>query len=350
MMSIESILTTIHNGFDEWNRKKAFSGVYSVATAEQILFEKACGFRNRSEQLANEPTTAFAIASGTKLFTGLAVCKLIGEGKLSLTDRIWDILPMDLKRIDKRVTLQHLLTHTSGIGDYIDEEAPDSYDAIIALSHKYPVYLWNDLAYYLPMFDSLPPKFAPGARFGYSNAGFVLLGLAVESAGGQSYQGYVTERIIAPNGLNHTGFYRMDRLPHNTALGYLEDGDTGEWYANIFHMPVIGGADGGLFTCAADLNKLWRSLFAGNILSPHMLEVFLTPHVPRGKEEDGQHYGLGVYQHRKDGQVAYYAVGGDFGVDFFTAYFPREGIVASALGNTEMNTWPLLEQLFGILL
>ncbi|MCL2812594.1 MAG: beta-lactamase family protein [Clostridia bacterium] len=346
----KNIADIIQKNFAEWNKEEAFSGVYSVAAADTLLFEKACGHRNRPERLPNELSTAFAIASGTKLFTGLAVCKLIDEGKLSLEDRIWDILPMDLNNIDKRVTLQHLLTHTSGIGDYIDEEAPGSYEALIALNHKYPVYLWNSLSYYLPMFDSLAPKFTPGARFGYSNAGFVLLGLAVESASGQRYQEYVTEHIITPNRLEHTGFYRMDRLPANTALGYIQDEDSGEWYANIFSMPVIGGADGGLFTCAADLDKLWRSLFVGKILSPQMLERFLTPHVVAGSEGDNIHYGLGVYQYRKGGQTAYYAVGGDFGIDFFTAYFPREGIVASALGNTEMNTWPLLKLLFEILL
>ena len=82
-----------------------------------VIFEKCCGFRNRSEKLANKKDTAFGIASGTKLFTGLAVCKLIDENKLALEDKLRDVLlSHDLGEIDREVMIYHLLTHTSGIG------------------------------------------------------------------------------------------------------------------------------------------------------------------------------------------------------------------------------------------
>ena len=162
-----------------------FSGVFSVSDNKGILFEKCCGFRNRSENLLNNIDTAFGIASGTKLFTGLGVCKLIDDKKLSLDDKLCDILPYDLGQIDKRVTIFHLLTHTSGIGDYIDEEADSGdEDQLQALYNKYPVYLWERLEYYLPMTTPIPAKFEPGARYGYSNSGFVLLGLIIEAVSG----------------------------------------------------------------------------------------------------------------------------------------------------------------------
>ncbi|MPM90994.1 hypothetical protein SDC9_138119 [bioreactor metagenome] len=108
-------------------------------------------------------------------------------------------------------------------------------------------------------------------------------------------------------------------------------------------MPVLGGSDGGLYTCAEDLDRLWRALFAGRILSESMLQAFLKPWATRGA---GRSYGLGVYRYGDGDNIAYYAVGGDFGVDFFTAYFPKQMISASALGNTEVNTYPLLNALF----
>jgi len=220
--------------WNNWGNADSFSGVFSVSCEQGVVFEKCCGHRNRSENLANNSKTAFGIASGTKLFTGLAVCKLIDEGKLSLDSKLWDLLPYDLGQIDKSITVFHLLTHTSGTGDYIDEEADDSIEQMQALYNQYPVYLWERLEYYLPMITPLPPKFEPGTRFSYSNAGFVMLGLVIEAVSGLPYQQYVKENIIEPRKLEHTGFYRMDSLPANTAFGYVQDDDTGEWRTNVF--------------------------------------------------------------------------------------------------------------------
>ena len=330
--------------WSEWPDAGKFSGVFSVSGERGILFEKCCGFRNQSEKLENNRNTTFGIASGTKMFTALAVCKLIDDKKLRLEDRLCDVLQHDLGQIDRRVTIFHLLTHTSGVGDYLDEESPDWINQLQALYDKYPVYLWEHLEYYLPMITPLPPKFEPGARFGYSNAGYILLGLAIEAVSGISYQQFVKEAIISPLKLVHTGFYRMDQLPANTALGYMQDEKTGSRRTNIFSLPVIGGSDGGLFTCAGDLDKLWRAVFSGKIISDKMTRSFLMSHVTRGALKS---YGLGVYRYEHGENLVYYAVGGDFGVDFFTAYFPKHKIVFSALGNSHINTFPLFKAICG---
>lgn len=335
----------IEKNFAEWNRKNDFSGVFAVSDEAGLMFQKVSGYRNRSERLPNIDSTAFGIASGTKLFTGLAVCKLIDENRLSLSDKVWDILPFDLGGIDKRVTIHHLLIHTSGIGDYLDEEAPDSYEKEQELCSQYPIYQWENLKYYLQMITPLSPKFEPGARFGYSNAGFIILGLVIEAISKYPYQEYVKSEIIQQCGLDNTGFYRTNALPFNTAFGYVLDKNTNEWESNIFKLPIIGGSDGGLYTCAKDLDTLWRALFAKKILSERMLETFLSAQVNR---KDRYSYGLGVYRYGTQDEIIYYAVGSDFGVDFFTAYFPKTQTVASALGNTEKNTWLLLERLLSL--
>jgi len=337
----------IEKTWASWNDAHLFSGVFSVANEQGILFEKCCGFRNKSEDLPNDRNTAFGIASGTKLFTGLAICKLIDAGKLSLDDKLWDIVPFDLGQINKQISIHHLLTHTSGIGDYIDEENPNAVEQMLALYKQYPVYLWERLEYYLPMITPLPQKFEPGVRFGYSNAGFVLLGLVVEAITGIPYQQFVSEEMIRPLNLLHTGFYRMDALPANTALGYTESAMPGQWQTNAFCMPIVGGSDGGLYTCAQDLSILWRAVFACCLFSEKTLQPFLKKQVVRSEKKS---YGLGVYRYDNGTDTAYYALGGDFGVDFFTAYFPQKGIVASALGNTEINTFPLLDALFSVIL
>ncbi len=328
--------------WENWNDANKFSGVFLSADEKGVIFEKCSGFRNRSEELPNKKDTAFGIASGTKLFTGLAVCKLIDKGLISLDDKIWDILPYDIGVINKNVSVFHLLTHTSGIGDYLDEEAPDSYLQEQELCNKYPVYLWESLDYYLKMIVHLPQKFDPGTRFSYSNAGFIMLGLVIEAVSGKSYQQFVEDEIISPLKLQHTGFYRMDSLPKNAALGYTGDSVSGKIITNIFRLPVIGGSDGGLFTCADDMDKLWRLLFAGEILSEDILKDFLKAQVVRSKEKS---YGLGVYRYEGKKTAAFYAVGADFGVEFFSVYIPEDKLAITALGNTEGNVFFMLDRI-----
>jgi len=332
--------------WNEWTSDNDFSGIISIMDEHNIIFEQCCGFRNINEKLPNNRHTAFGIASGTKLFTGLAICKLIDEGKLSLDDRVWDLLPFDLGKIPKEVNILHLLTHTSGIGDYIDEETPNSYEQLKQLYDNYPVYRWESLEYYLPMTTYLEPKFEVGSRFGYSNSGFVILGLVIEAVSHLSYQQYVVENIIKKCGLKHTGFYRSDNLPENSAYGYIYDSNTDEWRTNIFYMPVIGGADGGLFTCVDDINFLWRIVMADGLFSNDMKNTFLKQHVKmNNNQEDNRYYGLGVYIRNYENNPQYYAVGGDFGVEFFSVYFPKSQIVTSVLANTESNISSLFKQL-----
>ena len=93
----------IRDIFNKWNENGDFSGVFSASGADGVIFERACGYRNKAEKLPNKIDTAFAIASGTKFFTALSVCKLIDGRFLNLHDRVWDLLPYDLKMIDKAV-------------------------------------------------------------------------------------------------------------------------------------------------------------------------------------------------------------------------------------------------------
>jgi len=330
----------------KWNAAGDFSGVLSVTGPDGVIYQEASGYRNRAEALPNRPDTAFAIASGTKLFTALSVCKLIDCGYISLNDRICDLISHDLKSINKKITVFHLLTHTSGVGDYIDEEtAPDSSGILMLYEHR-PVHKWEPLSYYLPMFCELPQKFEPGERYGYSNAGYILLGLVVEGVAGQAYRQYVDENVFFPLALSHTGFYRMNSLPGNTAYGYVYNEERKEYETNVLYMPVIGGSDGGAFTCAADIAKVWQAIFANRIFSADMVRQFSTPHAAISETE---YCGLGVFVRREGGRLAYCSVGGDIGADYFSAYFPRPKIVASALGNTQKNTFPLFERFFDIM-
>jgi CubicO group peptidase (beta-lactamase class C family) len=338
---------SIQDIFEKWlnGQEVEFSGLFFVSNTDGVIYQHLDGYRNKAEELPNNVDTVFGIASGTKLFTGLAVCKLIDSGKLSLEAKLADLLPYDLGQIDERVTVFHLLTHTSGVGDYIDEESDDSEVQLQELYDKYPVQLWTRLEYYLQMITPLPPKFEPGERYGYSNSGYILLGLVIEAVSGVQFQQFLQEVIFEPLNLTHTGFFRMDSLPASTALGYIHDEETDEWRTNIFSLPIVGGSDGGLFTCAGDMDKLWRSVISYDFLSVDMTNAFLKSQVTI--DEDGETYGLGVYQYSNDGKLAHFAVGGDSGVGFCTAYIPKTGVVMSCFSNTG---WLKFYNLIGALL
>ena len=339
----------IQDTITEWleKRDKVFSGVISASNADGIIFSQAFAHRNKAEELPNTPETVFGIASGTKLFTGLAICKLIDEKKLSLGDKLWDLLSYDLGQIDKRVTVYQLLTHTSGVGDYVDEDSDDIEEDLERLYNTYPAQLWDNLPYYLQMITPLAPKFDPGARYSYSNSGYVLLGLVVEAVSGVSYHEFVRENIIKPAALMRTDFYPSNALPYNAAIGYMEGEQEGSWRTNIFSLGVIGGSDGGIYSCAQDFDRLWRAVFSHKILSEEMTKLFLESHV---EIEDEKSYGLGVYHLKEDGKTVHFVVGGDSGVGFFSAYYPGSEIVVSGFSNTGWinGTYGLIGEVFEV--
>jgi CubicO group peptidase (beta-lactamase class C family) len=314
----------ILQAFDAWLAEHAdFSGVLYAADEGGEIASAARG--------GNRVNTSFAIASGTKLFTAIAVCKLAETGKFSLDAQIGGLLSFDLGEINPRITVRQLLTHTSGVGDYVDEEDENFDEKMAAMYAAHPPAEWVNMDYYRQFITPLPAKFAPGLRFCYSNSGYVLLGLIVEAASGRGFQDFVADEIITPLGLAGTGFYRTDALPPHAAAGY-ENGKP-----NTDAIPVIGGADGGIFSCAADIDTLWRALFANRLLSPAMTDILLTPHVIA--EEDSEDDTTdstcpGLFHFRKKTHTFYYSIGADAGVGYLSGYYPRTRTVVSMFSNT----------------
>ncbi|MCL1786650.1 MAG: beta-lactamase family protein [Defluviitaleaceae bacterium] len=319
---IESIFAT-------WKDADIFSGVISLSDKTGVIYEKVQDFRNRGEQLPNQVDTAFGIASGGKLFTAAAICQLIDQGKLSLDSKIGDILPQDLKNIDKNITVFQLLTHSSGIADYLEFDDDKAAERQFYIDH--PVSQWTSNAFYLPFFNEKPSVFEPGSKMDYSNSNYILLALMIEAVSGEDYHRYITEHIIKPLDLTRTGFHATNNLPGNTAVGYTWDVNIEAYVGNNFLLPIIGAGDGGLYTTAGDMVKFWTGLFAGKLFSQEMLTQFLTPRVVF-EDIDG-HIGLGVFITEKDGETIYWHDGSDYGVGFHSAYCPATGKVLTILSN-----------------
>lgn len=313
-----------------------FSGVVRSDRGERIELARAYGLAHRGFEIANQVDTRFAIASGAKGFTALAVVSLIEEGVLELSTPARSVLGHDLPLIDDGVTVEQLLAHRSGIGDYLDEEAgTEVADYVMPV----PVHELATTEDYLAVLDGYPSKFAPGERFAYSNGGYVVLALIAERTSGVPFHELVEQRVCRPAGMMDTEYLRSDELPARTALGYVEC--DGAWRTNVFHLPVRGSGDGGIYSTAADVHALWRAFVAGRIVSTEWVAEMVRPRsvVPR----QSMRYGLGFWLHASTDAVV--LEGCDAGVSFRSLHDRRAHVTVTVISNTAEGAWPIARYL-----
>jgi CubicO group peptidase (beta-lactamase class C family) len=307
-----------------------FSGVVRVDGPDGVELERAYGLAQRGYGIANEVETRFAIASGAKGLTALAVMSLVEDGTLELATTARSVLGPDLPLVDDGVTVEHLLAHRSGIGDYYDEDVALDVSAYVL---PVPVHELATTEEYLAVLEGHPTKFPPGERFSYSNGGYVVLALIAERASGIPFHDLVRERVTGPAGMADTEFLRSDELPGRTALGYLQI--DGAWRTNVLHLPVRGSGDGGVYTTAKDVDALWRALFAGVIVPRGRVEEMTRP---RSDVPPKRRYGLGFWLHGTSDTVL--LVGSDAGVSFYSGSDPHSGKGFAVLSNTSDGAWP----------
>lgn len=303
--------------------ERSFSGIVTVDVGDRTVLERSYGFAHRALGVPNSSTTRFAVASGSKSFTALAIMQQVVSGTLRLQDPVRRFLGDDLPLIDDGVTIEQLLTHTSGIGDYLDEDNDwDPADYVLPV----PVHTLETAESFLPILDGFPSKHEPGARFTYCNGGYIVLAIVLERITGRQFQDVVDTAVIAPAGLTSTAYLRSDELPGDAALGYLHpDGDR----SNVLHLPVRGNGDGGAYTTAADLHRFWRALHAGAIVPSDVVTEMTRPRslVP----EEDLRYGIGFWLHPDDPATV---MGGfDAGVAFRSTHDPATCTTATVLSN-----------------
>ncbi|MBM7787506.1 serine hydrolase domain-containing protein [Tenggerimyces flavus] len=318
---------------DQLARDTDFSGVVWIDRAGQVELSNAYGFANRAYRVPNTVDTRFGIASGSKGFTALAVFSLVGDGALALDTTARSLLGKDLPLIADDVTVEHLLTHSSGIGDYLDEEADlEITDYLMGAAHEL-----TTTEAFLPLLDGHPTKFRAGERFGYCNGGFVVLALLAERASGVGYHDLVRERVLRPAGMTRTDFLRSDELPADAAVGYLPLDGTDR--SNVFHLPVLATGDGGIHTTAADMSTFWRAFFAGDIVGP--VEEVVRPR--RDVPDQSRRYGLGFWLHPTTDTVM--LTGYDAGASFKSTHDPQTGTTWTVVSNTSPGAWPIARAL-----
>jgi CubicO group peptidase (beta-lactamase class C family) len=211
-MSQTDCLAQIQQLCDRGARVGLFSGTVLIARGSEVLFEYACGDANKRYDAPNNLDTKFNLGSANKMFTAVAVAQLVERGRLSFTDTIdqyiddtW--LPASVTR---RITVHHLLSHTSGLGNYFNETFFTGSRARFRAIDDFKALVREDR-----------PAFAPGERFEYSNTGMLLAGVIIERVTGMSYYDYIREAIYARSGMLDTDCYDIDAPVPNLAMGYI---------------------------------------------------------------------------------------------------------------------------------
>ena len=324
---------------DQVAAESGFSGVVRVDEGGEVLLARAYGLAHRGLRVPNEVDTRFAIASGAKGLTAMAVVSLIEEGRLELDTPARTLLGDDLPLIGADVTVEHLLAHRSGIGDYLDEETAG---AITDHVMPVPVHRLDTTEQFLTVLDGYPTVFPAGERFAYCNGGFVVLALLAERASGTPFHDLVRQRVFDPAAMHRTGFLRSDEPDEGVALGYLEaDG----LRTNVLHLPVRGNGDGGAYATVADIHSLWDAFFGGRVVPNHWVAEMVRPRsdVP----DESMRYGLGFWLHPTTDAVA--LVGYDAGVSFRTVHKPSQARTFTVISNFSDGAWPLARALYGSL-
>jgi CubicO group peptidase (beta-lactamase class C family) len=290
-----------------------FMGSVLVAQDGKVLLDKGYGFANLEWDIPNTPTTKFRLGSVTKQFTAASILLLEERGKLKVEDPVKNYM-QDAPAAWDKITIFHVLTHTSGIPsftsfpDYASTEAtPTSPEKLVA------------------RFRDKPLEFEPGTKWNYSNSGYVLLGYLVEKISGQSYQDFVQQNIFTPLGMKDSGYDSNSAIIPHRATGYMP-GKSGNSPINATYVDMtIPFSAGALYSTTEDLLRWEQGLFGGKILKQASLAKMITPF------KQDYAFGLGVQTVKGHKVIAH--SGGIEGFNSNLAYYPDEKMVVAVLAN-----------------
>jgi CubicO group peptidase (beta-lactamase class C family) len=297
----------------DFDQAGAFTGALLVAMDGKPVLRQGVGLADRELGVAATPETKFRIGSITKQFTATAILQLQEAGKLAVDDPISKYYP-EAPPAWAKITLRHLLTHTSGIPSYTG--LPGFFDREARLPHT-PEEL-------IRLTRDKPLEFEPGAKYAYDNSGYILLGYVVEKASGERYADYVQKHIFGPLGMTASGYDSSEQIMPGRAQGYERAPSGGLRNAAFLDMSVPYSA-GSLYSTVDDLLAWDRALYAATLLKPDSLKAMWTDY--------GHHYGFGFTVDRKWDQDRIWHNGGINGFTSSFQRYPKARVTAVALAN-----------------
>jgi CubicO group peptidase (beta-lactamase class C family) len=293
------------------NVPKQFMGTVLVAQDGKVLLDKGYGSANLEWDIPNTPTTKFRLGSITKQFTAASILLLEERGKLKVEDPVKKYMPNAPAAWDK-ITIFHLLTHTSGIPSFTGFSDYESHEAQAMTPGKL-----------VEWFRDKPLEFEPGTKWNYSNSGYVLLGYLIEKISGQSYSDFVQQNIFTPLGMKDSGYDSNSAIIAHRAAGYAP-GKSGPVNAGFVHMSIPFSA-GALYSTTEDLLRWEQGLFGGKLLKPESLAKMTTPFK--------QDYAFGLIVSANNGHKMIAHDGGIEGFNTALAYYPDDKLVVAVLAN-----------------
>jgi CubicO group peptidase (beta-lactamase class C family) len=288
-----------------------FMGTVLVAQDGKIVLDKGYGFANLEWDVPNTPTTKFRLGSITKQFTAASILLLEERGKLKTEDPVKKYMP-DAPAAWDKITIFHVLTHTSGIPSFTGFPDFETREAQAVTPEKL-----------VEWFRDKPLEFEPGTKWNYSNSGYVLLGYLIEKISGQSYADFVQQNIFTPLGMKDSGYDSNSAIIAHRATGYTPD-KNGPTNAGFVHMSIPFSA-GALYSTTEDLLRWEQGLFGGKVLTAASLAKMTTPF------KQGYALGLGVSNNNGHKMISH--EGGIQGFNTSLAYFPDDKLVVAVLAN-----------------
>lgn len=277
---LDNITINIDNYFSELVENEKFSGAILVSIKGERIINQGFGMSNYELDVPNAPKTKFRIGSVTKQFTAVAIMQLYEKGLLNLDDTL-DKYISDYPKGNK-VTIHHLLTHTSGIFNHTSIEGFSK--NIMRNNHSV-----EDL---IEEFKNLPYDFEPGTKHSYSNSGFILLGYIIEKISKKSYEQYMLENIFNKLSMDDSGYDDHIRLIKNRSRGYSLEGEEKLLSNCDFIDMSVPHAAGALYSTVEDLHIWNNGLFQGKVISEDSLNQMISKHVNAGEEGS---YGYGIF-------------------------------------------------------
>ena len=292
-----------------------------VAKNGKIIYQSAVGMADLELGVEMKPENVFEIGSVTKQFTSVCILMLMEEGKLSIEDEITKFIP-DYPTHGHKITIHHLLNHTSGIKSYTNMNA---FSEVWRKDYR-PEDLISE-------FKFKPMEFAPGDAWNYNNSGYFLLGYIIEKISGMSYAEYIQEKIFDPLGMKNSYYGSMPKIIKNRAKGYQKNG---EEYVNAEYLSLtIPYAAGSIMSTVEDLNKWQMALKAGKLVKKESLDLAYT----NTKLNNGEltNYGYGWGNNEIFGSTTVEHSGGIFGYLSNGIYLPEEDVYVAVLSNCNCN-------------
>lgn len=327
----------IHNRFSiltQMAKDKKFSGHIYITDGHES-FELCKGLENHVTKSLITKDSVFPIASGTKFLTALAIGMLIDQGKFTLDSYAKDILDLDISSYDPHIQIKHLLSHSSGIPDYLDDTIQDitKIDNLKLLS----------IEDYISYFPHSKMEFIPGSKFRYNDGAFVYLALIIEKVSHMSYQTFINEYLLKPLNISQSGVFNTSLEKKHKVMGYIDSKRT---IPHIGYIPEMAGGDGGAYMNAYDFHIITRSFLDGKIICSTLVKEFMTPQI-KTDEGDDIFYGYGLWLKKCNNDYIPYVIGVDAGIRFKSMFIKNHFYFIAT--NTNDDIWDMMKEMDKIL-